>query len=536
MRELGKYLVLMALMILMTGIMVIDVPGQVKLVDVSHDFTGEKTRIVIDLSQPIQYSVIKDWEDNTISVLLPNVSDTNPKRFKLNELRNYIINHAELTNTDKGLRLNITTTRDFNVKDFTLDTKSKLYLDVYLSAREPDVETLLQRGNAYELRGEYAKAVKQYEKALELKPDDEKILLHRSNAKHLLSQSNNGAYAIENTDGLSSSAEADADSKNLMPEGDTVQENNGNGDSNQDHVTPAAVITGGLPAEVSSSRSSNTKSGVMMGLQDLLRKSGTEFYILIGLYIIVGFLAFIIFMLIRKLIKLYKLSYKQKKNGGKLHISASRRRNLLRRNRPVLRSSNTNKEKFVNEKHIKDVQRFARKLSALYAKTESLNQQTPSKTERYSSQGERREEVPVVSVRGGSAYGGEEHTQKIETAFKENDRLPYDSESINLIKKFRENVVSQNSSKDKCEAVRQLAEQNWEIWEIARELSMSTEEVKIALGFNPDNGNSSIKGALYERIYRMADQRLSPPEIAGKLHLGEEEVRLALKLRKTHTA
>lgn len=522
MKELGKYLVLMALMILMPGMLVIDALAQVTLVDVSYEFTGEKTRIVIDLSQPAQYSVIEDWDNNTISVLLPEVADANPKRFKLNELSNYIINRVELTNAGKGLELNITTTNDFKIKCFTLDTKRKLYLDVYLAIQKPDVKTLLHRGNAYELRGEYAKAVKQYEKALALKPGDEKVLLQLRNATHLLSQSyppeadpplaDNEVQRNKNTDNVLSSVVTNNDLAGLIREGDTSRENDINGDNNQNHTAPSAAMTGTQPAEASN----NDKSGMMIGLQELLRKSGTEIYVLVGLYIIVGFLAFIVFMLARKLIKLYKLSNRQKKIRGKLYVS----------DRPFLQSSRSNKGKLINEKHIKDVKRFARKLSELYAKTESLNQQTPSQTERYPPLRERREKVPFV----------EEHTQKIEAALKETDRLPYDSESISLTKKFRENNVTQNSSGEKYEAVRQLAEQNWEIWEIARELSMSTEEVKIALGFDAKEGKSSTKEALYERIYRMADKMLSPSDIAGKLHIGEEEVRLALKLRKTHAA
>jgi len=523
--ELCKYLVLMVLMMLMPGMLVIDAFAQVKLVDVSYDFTGEKTRIVIDFSQPTKYSVIEDWENKTISVLLPKVSGTNPNRFKINELSNYIIDRVELTNAEKGLQLDITTTKDFNVKDFTLDTKHKLYLDVYLSIRKPDVKTLLYRGNAYELRGEYDKAVKQYEKALAIKPDDEKILLQLRNATNLLNESyppeaepplkNNEVEAIKNTDDVSSSVANNIASTDLIREEDTVPEDDINGDNNQNHTASSAAVTSGQPAESSSSHNNNNKSGMMIGLQELLRKSGTEIYVLVGLYAVVGVLAFIVFMLIRKLIKLYKLSNRQKKIRSKLYVS----------DRPFPKSSDVNKENLVSEKHIKDVKRFARKLSELYTKTESVNQQTPSQNEKYPPGRERREKVPFV----------EEHTQKIEAAFHGTDRLPYDSESVNLTKKFRENNVMQNSSGDKYEAVRQLAEQNWEIWEIARELSMSTEEVKIALGFDAKE-ESSTKEALYERIYRMADKMLSPPDIAGKLRIGEEEVRLALKLRKTHAA
>ncbi len=59
----------------------------------------------------------------------------------------------------------------------------------------------------------------------------------------------------------------------------------------------------------------------------------------------------------------------------------------------------------------------------------------------------------------------------------------YDSETVNLTKKFRSHNVLQKSSGDKYDAVSDLSGQNLEPWEIAKELSMGVEEVNMALAF-----------------------------------------------------
>ena len=102
------------------------------------------------------------------------------------------------------------------------------------------------------------------------------------------------------------------------------------------------------------------------------------------------------------------------------------------------------------------------------------------------------------------------------------DKSSYDSVSIRLTKRYRENNIRQNSTTDKYDAVRQLSEQNWEIWEIARELSMGTEEVKMALGMTESKDVEVGNDKLYEKIYLLSDKSISPSQIATALHISEE--------------
>ncbi len=246
----------------------------------------------------------------------------------------------------------------------------------------------------------------------------------------------------------------------------------------------------------------------IIGFQALLRKSGTEIAVLAGLYTIVGALALVVIMLARKLMKMHIKTNKKSIAGKK-----SRK---LNKSNP--HSESKDDQKIVSNKHIQDVRQFARKLAHLYS-------QTDDGIHKQKGEFKRRAPQPAES----------EHSQKIESVMSNFGKSGYDSETVNLTKKFRSHNILQKSSGDKYDAVRDLSGQNWESWEIATVLSMGVEEVNMVLGLAKNTSSTREQNTFFDRIsdtFDSAGGQGNHSEIAEKLNVGEEEVKLALKLQK----
>lgn len=544
-KELGKYLVIMAICILLVGMLVIDIIGQELSPGIRHYFTGEKSRFEIDISSTNSYSIIEDWEDKVISVMLHGLSFNNDSYGEKGNLKGYLIDKSELQYSDGNTRLLITTKKDFKINAFMWNNNRQLILDVYFAIGKPDFKELMYRGLEYEKRQEYSKALLQYQSAQDLRPQDNNV---RTKIIHVVDylanadtrsipvaneidrnnvQDNDGSN-VAGIDGsvqlfINSQNGDDNSSDDLIAESPT---NNLSGDSETENSGPIVQpivtenreeqITANIPAAGSQSISQielpddiPADNGMMIGFQELLRKTGTEVYVLIVMYSIVAALALVVALLARKLFKLHKFSNKQKQPKPNFLSSLN-----LSKNRRTTRN-----KKIVSDKHVKEVRKFAKHLSDLYSQSE------PEAMRNNTFDSERKSKRVI-----------QDHTRKIESVMKHIDKTSYDSESISLTKKYRDNDIRQNSTTDKYEAVRQLSDQNWEIWEIARELSMGTEEVKMALGMGEPKAKNIGNNNKYGQIYRLSDKSISPSQIASALHIGEEEVRLALKLREKQGA
>ncbi|MFC1557634.1 hypothetical protein ACFL5L_06590, partial [candidate division KSB1 bacterium] len=255
-----------------------------------------------------------------------------------------------------------------------------------------------------------------------------------------------------------------------------------------------------------------TEYGVLMGFEDILKSTGSESFILYVLYGILFILSVVVFMLLRKLITAYRTPKKmRKKSINPLHPDKAHVRKAIKENKVL-----------EQERKLQEIRSFAGKLSEIYARTDANGVKT---------------ETAPISRKQAHVPRMSEHTKRIEEIFAEKrDSMPFDSEAVRLIRQYKNNNVESKSSPDKYEVVRQLAAQNWEIWEIARELSMGTEEVKMAMSQGELTEDTLDDEFKYEKIYQLSAANLSHEEIAKKLRLDEEQVRLALKLKDRQKA
>jgi len=554
MKELFKYTIIMIMGLLLIAVTLNDSFGQAKILTANYIFTGEKTRFELTLSKPVKYTLVEDWENKTITLVLPGATYSNAAEYKIGQVHNYFISGVQFTLSDLGTALQISSKQDFRTNVILKDQGRRLLLDVFPQLTTLNSAILLQRGIAYESRGEYEKAVLQYKQAVTADPGNtqiknkltavlNKIDKRESGDGFFSHTSNTSAYQSENNaqsadaKTVSQYNPAEKDSSNhsvkVVPlpirkvnqlEQSLIDSLPVTAPDSDEKTQPQTNITDvislseakdrdGIQSTINPAKS----AGRFFGFQDLLKKSNTEPYVLWSLYVVTALLVFIAVLLLRKIIRLRKTVRRNKSVEKKWTYPG-----------PGIKKQGNNGKKSDNQRKLEEMKSFARKLSALYAKTNSGGVY-PSANDR----------APIERSKRTKFKPVEEHSRKIEEAFTQDDLLWNDnkrnhieSEAVNLTKKFRD----QNVKSDKYDAVRQLAEQNWEIWEIARELSMGTEEVKMALRSSHTQEQNNHQRELYERIYQLADIGLKPAVIALRLHIGEEEVKLALKLREATQA
>ncbi|MCP4723687.1 MAG: hypothetical protein GY863_01560, partial [bacterium] len=247
------------------------------------------------------------------------------------------------------------------------------------------------------------------------------------------------------------------------------------------------------------------------GISNILKKSGVENYILAGLYVILALLITVVIYMGKRIFTMNRKSRKKTK------VKAGKKRKSRKTIPGMAKGKRAVRDPLVDKTKLAEIQSFAKKLSKAYTKTDL---ETKKKA------------VKPIPARSNMKEMQEEHNVRIENVFeREGDLLNVDSEAVNLIKKFKNGNTP--SSGDKYEAIKQLAQQGWEVWEIARELGVGSEEIKIALEMGDSQQGAFGEEELYSKIYSLADLKLTASAIAERLRIGEEEVKLALKMRKT---
>ncbi|MFC1557693.1 hypothetical protein ACFL5L_06890 [candidate division KSB1 bacterium] len=152
MKELGKYILISTLYLGLMLAVAFDAVGQPALENFRYNFTGEKTRFVFDLSGPAEYEVKEDWIDRSIEITLNGIHYDDVQKYSNDRWKNYIIEKADLSTFEDGVRLRIHTKTDFSIKYRLLPNGNLLYFDIFPCLQEPDEETMLQRASEYELR------------------------------------------------------------------------------------------------------------------------------------------------------------------------------------------------------------------------------------------------------------------------------------------------------------------------------------------------------------------------------------------------
>jgi len=549
MKELCKYILISIMLIALLALLAVDVVSQTRLEKIRYNFTGEKSRIVFDLSGPAAYKVTRDWVDKSIMIDIFQINSENVNKYSTGKWKNYILENAELTETDGGLRLHLTTRNDFYIKYNMLSAGDRLVFDIYPQLKRVPVKTLLKRAQVYEDRGDFAKASVLYQLALnrEKNRDDIRYRLAAAfkmnnkinEAREILTEiSEHSPYYDKSRRILEVLDTIDNQKTDLTPSVQAIQKEQNTAETGEISETIAEAassteIIGGLVDNGEELSSPNvpeastifsyegnttdnvkpeyrkTKASLIPGVQEILKQSGTENYLLYLLYGVLCLLSIFVVVLTRALIKAYRAP--KKKKGGSNTISA---RNFAH---PLV----LQKKPADQKKQLEQIRSFAGKLSEMYSKTEILSamSKTPVK--------DNSDKVPVM----------QDHNKTIEEIFtQERDPIPFDSEAARLIRQYRENNITSKSTPDSYEIVRQLAAQNWEVWEIARELSMSSEEIKMALSQEIVDLQTEANKNRYEKIYELADMQKPPSEIARELQLDEEQVQLAIKLRDREKA
>ncbi len=176
MRELGKYILIMVLELLLVGLMVADIFAGDEINDIRYKFTGEKSRFQITTEQVSSFEIFEDWEDRTITVVIPGSENLRDRDFDLSHAHDYIIKNAFSTYTGDGYTLTIKTNSDFKTNVIANSDKRLILIDVYLNKDIPNTATLFERSKAYEKRGLNRKALNQLQKAREIDSNNSEIL------------------------------------------------------------------------------------------------------------------------------------------------------------------------------------------------------------------------------------------------------------------------------------------------------------------------------------------------------------------------
>lgn len=539
---------------LLTASIIVDAVGQVRVEGMRDSFTGDKTRFVIDFSGRPGYSVEQDWLNNRIVVSMNGVEYSERHKSKIEDCRNYIVNNVKVDDNGFNPRILINTSGEFKVKYGFLSEGSRLYVDVFRNFDKIDLKTMLERATVYENRKDFTHAAAQLEQALTLNPTSDAIkysigsnllksgepLKAVSRLKEIRSDSQ---YFTAAQDLIKPYTTVNTTKKDMLAEKQPVEQNdNGKIDSEiylQEHSEPSADkesrINNGneengttavkekqlsqveekkktvqAPRSVPTDEQKN-ESIKSTGISNVLKKSGVANYILAGLYVVLA-------MLITTVVYVGKKIFSLNRPGRKKTKAKARKTGRSKKTLPVsAKSRKTVRDPLVDKTRMAEIQTFAKKLTKAYAKTDSAVK--------------KKAVVPIPAKSKMKEYG-EEHNVRIENVFEREDNLlNVDSEAVSLIKKFKDG--NSPSSGDKYEAIKQLATQGWEVWEIARELGVGSEEIKIALEMGDSQQGVFGEEELYAKIYSLADLKLTASAIAERLRIGEEEVKLALKMRKT---
>lgn len=649
MKELGKYVLLMVMFIFLSFSLVLGVPisdansnsseysnvsrinlealkhnvsivadmkltsNGIRLVsadkdDVRYNFTGNKSRFVFELDKKIDYKIIEDWEENSITVEINNASSDFAKNINNKNWKSYIVKNTEITRRGNIYILKIFTDGEFKIKYDSLDKGKRFYVDVFKSFDAPSKMAFIKRGESFAKRQEYSKAVAQFEKASKRYPSDNRIKFNLGKNLHLAGDNKramdvldtideNSSYFAkslpvvfdvlkeidnnsqingdDNKSGIEDNSKSISNIDNPNNDEKSIEnkskssENIKNLDDSNGESEKSTLADGTENLDLASKEKDNSVSGSndvagennsqqevdpnkvlessMFGIGDIVSKSGAENYLLYIMYIVLAGLFVTVMILGKKVLSIYS-SKDNKKSRNKVNSAGRKVSNRKKSGRKL------EKNPMIAREQYDEVQNFASKLANLYKTTdESVNTKSAVELESknklakakasndlYSRESIKKKlrtkendnkiAIPLSEINLADEVVS--HTEKIERIF-ENDNPVFDTESVNLIKKFKGTTNNSANSGDKNEAIHHLIGQGWEEWEIARELGMAVEEVKLATEVSNSTTEFEPVNELYENIYKLSDLTFPTVVIAEKLKIGEEEVKLALKVRES---
>jgi len=503
-----KLLFLLAGIILLTLLLTVHLwcENGSNLKNIRTSFNGIKTRIVLEFDINPAFEIIEDWIDHCIEIKLSGTSVSLFKKSSQIPIRNHVVDRIEINEANETFILaKIFTKKNFTLEKLEFQNPSRLVFDVYMLTKDNTPYFYYNRGAIYELRGDEEKAVDQFKKALDVSPSFEKanyrlgtIFYAREDydtAEKYLNRIRSGSYenklAQQLLEAISNQAlTADFKQEQSIHESDYESPENSQEsiDSDLERINKKLEKL----AEIISDESAHEKKDNIL-MQKIPGKSEVKFYDLKSklknplnlLYIICFSLFTIIIVLFRRFIKILKTP--QKKHKQVIQKATAIRKTIKKREKTNVSSPSAE---------------FAKNLNAFYSRT-NIN------TDNYNKKVNKPNTLAI----------------KEESKFLSSEP----GEAVKLIKTFKRENTSAGLSKETLSAIYELSDKNWYPWEIAKELNIGTEEVKMALNLKQkktDVVGSSIRG----RVNELYHSNLKARDIARELSIGEEEVKLSLKL------
>jgi len=474
------------------------------LTDIRTSFTGIKTTIVFEFKSKPDYEIEEDWLEQSIEVRFSDINSAGYGKNRNIPVGNHIVERIEITRQEENsARATIVTNKDFILEKFELDNPFRIVLEVSMIHHEITPYFYYNRGAIYEIRGKRDKAIQQMEKALEIKPDFEKAHFRLGtiyyeqgdykNAEKHLKKVKEGTYESSMAFQILEEIYNDRKGDETVA---MVPENIPSGESDVSKPKQVGNDLDRVEAKISrlaqlvlnENKEEKPKVEIIPKSKKVKRIDFSFITNPLNVLYIICFILFItVVVLFKRLLKTFKMSSEVKKKTIR----------RTKTHKPV-------KEKSF-EKTVYPSAGFSKKLDEFYSKTDVFQKQITHKKDKKDIR-----DIPLA---------------RAEPKF-----VSYEpGEAVNLIKKFKGSDSSIGINREVLSAIYELSEKNWYPWEIAKELNLGTEEVKMALNLKHqkiEEKQASLKEQIQKLYYNNEDIK----NIAKKLSIGEEEVNLSVKM------
>ena len=472
--------------------------GQTSITDIRWGFHATYIKIVFEFDAPVKYDFTKA-QKNKFRFFGCKAGSETDKNIKINNL---LVKDISLNQIGKDLIADINLQDTFKSKEpYILKNPYRVVYEVLYEREEVNNHSL---GLEYEKKGDYQQALTYYRKAVRENPGDhasyfragilrfkigdlDKALI---NFKQIPDNSEHKKAADEYIDiiqdQLTGANKVNAETEKTEEDKPELEKT-----AVEDKSEDTPKLTQPQKEEKSfldlndKTKDKDTKSQ-FSSLVDV-----SNFY----LYIFISFAALFLLLIIILIRKYFSLKKEQKTYQE-----------------AIIKETPEAKRKESEENERKRID-FTKKLIEVYQATEK------------SKIGFEESNIAAKKTPQPANHEYTDWNKKIDNILKE------ENETIKLTKMFQDKGDNRISG-DKYEAVYELLDKNWEVKDIARELNLGIEEVKLALNMRSRNKVSNIVNRSYDDIYRLADLKVSPQEIARRLDIGHDEVNLALELRR----
>lgn len=149
----------------------VSLQAEPRLVDIQSQFYGTSQRLMFLFNQPVQVSVYQDWEEQKIIISEPSINQSERLPASSITVRNFVISDVRLMKDRNGKSsIIISTPRDFVLKILPLEDQTVFGIDIFALVKPLSAVAYFSRGTVYESRNQYTKALTSYRKAITQRP------------------------------------------------------------------------------------------------------------------------------------------------------------------------------------------------------------------------------------------------------------------------------------------------------------------------------------------------------------------------------